>query len=94
MERRGDAAERAEIGAGAVGEPTRAIAADQNDRVDVRPDRRDGVVEQRLAVEQCLGLVAAEPARSAAGDDRAEDQRITSSLTGTDFPAGTWLSSA
>lgn len=52
------------------------------------------VVDQRLAAEQRERLVAAEAARRAARDDRAEDQPAFSSLTGTDFPAGTWLSSA
>ena len=91
MQRRGDAAEWAEPSVRPVRDagPAGALAADQDDRVDVRANRCGGVVEQRQAVEQRLGLVAAESARPAAGDDRAEDQRITSILTGTDFPAGT-----
>ena len=95
-ERRRDAAERAEAGAGEVGQalPPFPGPAAERQRIDMAAQRIGGVVDQRLAVEQRLRLVAAEAARPAAGDDRAEDQPAFSSLTGTDLPAGTRLSSA
>jgi hypothetical protein len=91
MQRRRDAAERAEPGTRAIGQaqPTLPVAPDQHDCVDARANRRGGMFDQRRPAEQRLGLVAAEAGRSPAGDDRTEDQRITSNLTGTDFPAGT-----
>ena len=59
----GDTAERAEPGAGSVVEaqPAGTIAADEHDCADIRPKLARGVLDERGAVKQRLGLVAAEP---------------------------------
>ena len=95
-ERRRDAAEWAEAGAGEIGQarPPLQRAAAEHQRIDMAAQRVGGVVDQRLAVEQRERLVAAEASRRTARDDRAEDQPAFSSRTGTDLPAGTRLSSA
>ena len=59
-----------------------------------RRDRGDCMVDQRPLAKQRRCLVAAKPPRAAAGNDRPQNQADTSIFTGTDFAAGTWLSSA
>lgn len=87
-----DAAQRPQPRRGQVGD---AIApADDHDGIDMAADPLPGMAEQRPAVQQGCGLVAAEAARSAACQDRPEDQATFSNRTGTDFAAGTWLCSA
>jgi hypothetical protein len=95
-QRRSDAAEGTEARLWPVGEtgPAGGRTADQHDVRDIGAQRRGGMVDQRNAAQRRLRLVGAEAGRAAAGQDRAEDQRSTSIRTGTDFPAGTWLSSA
>ena len=95
-ERGGDPAERADAGPGTVGEacPARQVAPAHHQRVHMAAQRVGRVVDQPLATPLGERLVAAEAARGAAGDDRAEDQRAASIRTGTDLPAGTWLSLA
>lgn len=59
----GDTAERAEPGAWPIVEtqPAGTIAADERDRVGIWPKQVRGVLDERGAVKQRLGLVAAEP---------------------------------
>ena len=96
IERAGDAAKRPQIGRRQIGNTARP--ADHDDGIDVGGEPFADVIEQGTAVQQRTCLVTAEPARSSAGQDRAEDeaadQAALSSRTGTDFAAGTWLCSA
>ncbi len=89
VERRGDPAQRSEPGGGKVGDP--AVAADHHHRIDMRGQLRADQIDQPRTVEQRDGLVAAETTGLPAGQDRAEDQALRSTRTGTDFAAGTWL---
>lgn len=92
VERPGDAAERTEAGTRQVGYS--AGPPDDDDGRDVLADQRAGMVDQRPPLEQRRRLVATEPTRLPPGEDRAQDQDVRSTRTGTDLPAGTWLCSA
>ena len=96
MQRRAQPAERTEAGRRPVGQTGQAgpVPPDNRQRINLRPQPGDDMVDQRLIAKLCRPLVAAEAARLAAGEDRGEDQAAFSTRTGTDFPAGTWLCSA
>ena len=83
LEPRRETGERALEGGGVVGHadarrasPGRAGRGDDDDLVGDRPDRGDGVVEQRPAVDRLGELVAPEARRPAAREhDRADSGR-------------------
>ena len=96
MERTGDAAQRTKPGAGQVG--YRAVGADDHRLRDMVQHKLVRMLGQRTAVEHRARLVRPESRGSPAGQHDAKDmgigQRVLSIRTGTDFPAGTWLSRA
>lgn len=92
IERAGDAAKRADVRFGQVGD--RAVPPRDDDMVDMRRDQVARVLGERATAEQRAGLVRPEARRSSAGQDDPQDQDALSILTGTDFAAGTWLSRA
>ena len=92
IQRPGDAAERAEAGAGEVGHLARPT--DGHDRVDMLADQRRRVLGEGTAVPLGRRLVRAEARRLTADQYRSQYHAAFSKRTGTVLAAGTWLSTA